>query len=254
MRLHSPPQPNSAIMSVGGGAEPLCPKFHAVQRWAARRLGGVRHERQVAAIASSLFDLTRPLHKLSLADRRLLRLGAIVHDVGRCVCKAEHPKEGARLHPRRPTRCRSRPPSAARSPTSRCTTAAPCPPPDATPILQPLGRSRPAAARAGAAPRRRRAGQPLAGGLRAVVFALTPRAARNVRCATCYLSAPTQQGLQGLPPPQEVPPAGRAAGRQRRRRDRSRRGACGSLPDASLLLHLSLRRRAQRRLYPRGRT
>jgi putative nucleotidyltransferase with HDIG domain len=81
----------------GVGGEPVCPKFHAVQRWVARRLGTVRHERQVAAIASNLFDLTRPLHKLSLADRRLLRLAALVHDVGRCVSKEEHPKEGARM-------------------------------------------------------------------------------------------------------------------------------------------------------------
>ena len=75
--------------------EPVCPKFYAVQRWVARRLGGVRHERQVAAIAANLFDLTLPLHGLSLADRRMLRLAATVHDVGRVVSKADHPAEGA---------------------------------------------------------------------------------------------------------------------------------------------------------------
>lgn len=75
--------------------EPACPKFYAVQRWVARHLGGVRHEQQVAAIAANLFDLTLPLHGLSLADRRLLRLAALVHDVGRCVSKPEHPTEGA---------------------------------------------------------------------------------------------------------------------------------------------------------------
>ena len=75
--------------------EPVCPKFHAVQRWVARRLGSVRHERQVAAIAGNLFDLTLPLHGLALADRRLLRLAAMVHDVGRSVSKPEHPTEGA---------------------------------------------------------------------------------------------------------------------------------------------------------------
>jgi exopolyphosphatase/pppGpp-phosphohydrolase len=57
----------------------------------------IRHEQQVAAIASSLFDLTRPIHRLSLTDRRLLRLGAIVHDVGRSVSKPEHPSEGAAM-------------------------------------------------------------------------------------------------------------------------------------------------------------
>jgi exopolyphosphatase/guanosine-5'-triphosphate,3'-diphosphate pyrophosphatase len=69
-----------------------------VQRWATRHLGGtIRHEQQVANIATSLFDLTRPLHRLSLADRRLLRLGALVHDVGRSVSKPEHPAEGAAM-------------------------------------------------------------------------------------------------------------------------------------------------------------
>src|SRR5687768_14081389 len=97
MRLHPPHR--AAIMSAGEvyAGEPACPKFRAVQRWVARRLGGVRHERQVAAITSSLFDLTRPLHKLGPAHRRLLRLGALVHDVGRSVSKPDHPKQGARL-------------------------------------------------------------------------------------------------------------------------------------------------------------
>src|SRR5687768_4927228 len=76
--------------------EPACPRFFAVERWVARHLNGtVRHERRVAAIASQLFDLTRNLHGLSLAERRLLRLGALVHDVGRCVSKQDHPAEGA---------------------------------------------------------------------------------------------------------------------------------------------------------------
>jgi exopolyphosphatase/guanosine-5'-triphosphate,3'-diphosphate pyrophosphatase len=72
-------------------------KEAAVARWVSRRLGAVVHERQVAAVASSLFDLTRPLHGLSAGDRRLLRLGALVHDVGRAVDKAEHPSVGAAM-------------------------------------------------------------------------------------------------------------------------------------------------------------
>jgi exopolyphosphatase/guanosine-5'-triphosphate,3'-diphosphate pyrophosphatase len=96
MRLHLPP--HRATGSVDDeDHEPACPKFRAVRRWVARRLGGVRHERHVAAIASNLFDLTRPLHKLAPGHRRLLRLGALVHDVGRCISKPDHPKEGARL-------------------------------------------------------------------------------------------------------------------------------------------------------------
>lgn len=77
--------------------EPICPKFLAVERWVARRLETVRHERQVAAIAANLFDITRPLHRLSLADRRVLRLAAMAHDVGRCLSIENHPAEGARM-------------------------------------------------------------------------------------------------------------------------------------------------------------
>lgn len=93
MRLTS--TTNIPMTFRAGHPEPACPKFYAVQRWVARRLGGVRHEQQVAAIAANLFDLTLPLHGLSLADRRLLRLAALVHDVGRRVSKEEHPTEGA---------------------------------------------------------------------------------------------------------------------------------------------------------------
>jgi exopolyphosphatase/pppGpp-phosphohydrolase len=87
--LHTPrwsPAPEAA-----GG----CAGYRAARRWVARRLGDVAHEDAVAAAAGTLFDLTRPLHALSRADRRLLRLGAMVHDVGRYVCDDEHPAEGA---------------------------------------------------------------------------------------------------------------------------------------------------------------
>jgi exopolyphosphatase/guanosine-5'-triphosphate,3'-diphosphate pyrophosphatase len=74
-----------------------CPKYAAAERWVMRHLGTTRHEQRVASIASNLFDLTRPLHALSPASRRLLRLGAMVHDVGRCVSKADHPSDGAEM-------------------------------------------------------------------------------------------------------------------------------------------------------------
>src|SRR4051812_6772579 len=77
------------------GSAERCPKFAPAERWVNRRLGTVRHERRVASICANLFDITRPLHGLTLADRRLLRLAALVHDVGRSICKAEHPAEGA---------------------------------------------------------------------------------------------------------------------------------------------------------------
>jgi exopolyphosphatase/pppGpp-phosphohydrolase len=79
------------------GDRTLCPKTFATQRGVPSHLRAIRHEQQVAAIAANLFDLTHPLHRLSLADRRLLRLGTIVHVVGRCVSKREHPAEGARM-------------------------------------------------------------------------------------------------------------------------------------------------------------
>ncbi|HWE03106.1 MAG TPA: HD domain-containing protein [Tepidisphaeraceae bacterium] len=77
--------------------DPVCIKFHALSRWTARQLGDIAHERRVAAIASSLFDLTSSLHGLSGADRRLLRMAAIVHDVGRSIDEETHPQHGARM-------------------------------------------------------------------------------------------------------------------------------------------------------------
>lgn len=93
MRLTTPTTTISNTARPHKGPE--CPRFRAVERWVARHLGGVRHERQVAAIAANLFDLTLPLHGLAPADRRLLCLAAMVHDVGRCICKEDHPAEGA---------------------------------------------------------------------------------------------------------------------------------------------------------------
>ena len=72
------------------------PKLAAADAWAARRLGDSAHERRVASIAATLFDLTAPLHRLtSIADRRLLQVAALVHDVGRCAGKDQHPAQGA---------------------------------------------------------------------------------------------------------------------------------------------------------------
>ena len=71
--------------------------FAAVEKWARRRLGRVDHERRVAATAATVYDLTKPLHDLNAADARLLRLAALVHDVGRCVDDAEHPMHGAAM-------------------------------------------------------------------------------------------------------------------------------------------------------------
>lgn len=69
----------------------------AAARWVQRKLGACEHERRVLAIATKLFDLTRPLLGLGLAECRLLRLGALTHDIGRYISEKNHPIEGANL-------------------------------------------------------------------------------------------------------------------------------------------------------------
>ncbi|MGN6504317.1 MAG: HD domain-containing protein [Tepidisphaeraceae bacterium] len=65
--------------------------------WVHRRLGSWAHERRVRSIALGIFELTRTRLHLTAADRRLLALAAIVHDVGRCVSEKRHPVEGAEM-------------------------------------------------------------------------------------------------------------------------------------------------------------
>lgn len=77
--------------------EPVCLKFHALSRWASGHLGGIDHERRVASIASTLFHLTGTLHGLEGEDLRLLRMAAVVHDVGRSVDEETHPEIGAQM-------------------------------------------------------------------------------------------------------------------------------------------------------------
>jgi exopolyphosphatase/guanosine-5'-triphosphate,3'-diphosphate pyrophosphatase len=67
------------------------------ERWVQRRLGRIGHERRVTAIATTLFDLLIDLHELTSTQRRLLRLGCIVHDVGRQVEERRHPAIGAEM-------------------------------------------------------------------------------------------------------------------------------------------------------------
>jgi exopolyphosphatase/pppGpp-phosphohydrolase len=77
--------------------EPICLQLESLEKWVRGELGSVAHERQVVRIASKLFDLTWPLHGLGRAERRLLRMGAMVHDVGRSIDDETHPQEGARM-------------------------------------------------------------------------------------------------------------------------------------------------------------
>lgn len=72
-------------------------KEQAAQRWVQRRLGRIGHERRVCAIATTMFDLMSQMHGLDGSHRRLLRLGAIVHDVGRQVDARRHPALGAEM-------------------------------------------------------------------------------------------------------------------------------------------------------------
>jgi exopolyphosphatase/pppGpp-phosphohydrolase len=65
--------------------------------WVSDQLDGIRHERRVAAIACSLFDLTLPLHDLGRGGLRLLKLAAYLHDVGRSVQSKNHAVIGARI-------------------------------------------------------------------------------------------------------------------------------------------------------------
>lgn len=78
---------------------------HAAARWVQRRLAGrsegrpgqIDHERRVLAIATTLFDLTHRRLHLSASHGRLLRLAALLHDVGRAVSERDHPSRGAEM-------------------------------------------------------------------------------------------------------------------------------------------------------------
>jgi exopolyphosphatase/pppGpp-phosphohydrolase len=68
-----------------------------IAHWVSRHLEAIEHEQRVVRIASELFDLTEGIHRLDARVRNLLRAAALVHDVGRCVNKEEHPVVGARM-------------------------------------------------------------------------------------------------------------------------------------------------------------
>jgi exopolyphosphatase/guanosine-5'-triphosphate,3'-diphosphate pyrophosphatase len=68
-----------------------------LRHWVKDHLGQTRHERRVVRIATRLFDLTADLHGLGKCDRRLLKLAALVHDVGRCRGARRHHVHGERM-------------------------------------------------------------------------------------------------------------------------------------------------------------
>ena len=82
-------------MRVAGGRRDV---EQVVAGWAARRLGGLDHERRVLALADRLFEVTRHLHGLGEGERRTLRLAALLHDVGRAEADDKrHAARGAAL-------------------------------------------------------------------------------------------------------------------------------------------------------------
>jgi exopolyphosphatase/guanosine-5'-triphosphate,3'-diphosphate pyrophosphatase len=72
-------------------------KLWTVRRWATARLGAIRHERRVSSIAVGLANATNSLQPLNKSQIRLLKLAALVHDVGRCVSDKRHPEIGAKM-------------------------------------------------------------------------------------------------------------------------------------------------------------
>jgi len=62
----------------------------------ARRFGVDHvHGRHVAALAVQLFDATQALHALEPADRDLLFIAGVLHDLGRAIAASGHHKHGA---------------------------------------------------------------------------------------------------------------------------------------------------------------
>lgn len=55
------------------------------------------HSKHVADMALQLFDITAPLHRLRLDDRRLLEFASLLHDVGHHISGEDHHKHGQYL-------------------------------------------------------------------------------------------------------------------------------------------------------------
>lgn len=72
-------------------------KEQIVTRWVARRLTSTQHERRVRAHSEQLFRLLHTRHRLDRFAWRMLRLGSLLHDVGRAVNDRRHPQIGAEM-------------------------------------------------------------------------------------------------------------------------------------------------------------
>jgi exopolyphosphatase / guanosine-5'-triphosphate,3'-diphosphate pyrophosphatase len=99
-RLRSDPPPQiTAHHPAHSRRPPLTLKERAAELYARRQLGRVAHERRVLSIATNLFDLAlaNGSHQLEAKHRRVLRLAALLHDVGRRFGEKNHPADGARM-------------------------------------------------------------------------------------------------------------------------------------------------------------
>lgn len=69
--------------------------FQMVAAFVRGMLGDARHERRVAALAARLFGLTEDWHGMPRSALMTLRLGALLHDIGRAHDDDRHPELGA---------------------------------------------------------------------------------------------------------------------------------------------------------------
>lgn len=79
------------------GTDGATSQLHSLKRWVIGRLGRIEHERRVARTAFALAGVTSSLHALTIRHRRLLKLAALVHDVGRCKAGKAHAIVGAEM-------------------------------------------------------------------------------------------------------------------------------------------------------------
>jgi exopolyphosphatase/pppGpp-phosphohydrolase len=87
----------ATLMSQTLTDERISSQVQVLKRWVISKLGKVDHERRVARIAMALVAVSAPLHAFSPRHRRLLRLGALVHDVGRGKTRRNHARIGAKM-------------------------------------------------------------------------------------------------------------------------------------------------------------
>jgi len=72
-------------------------RLRQIGQWIAAHIGDTGHERRVMRIAVALFDRTMSFSGLDRHDRRLLKLAAMLHDVGRCRGPEDHHIRGQQM-------------------------------------------------------------------------------------------------------------------------------------------------------------